>query len=131
MSPLARSTAASCARILPPRGRSSTRSAPAARATVSSAEPSEATISAAAGESSASQLVEACKDPEIPRWTAVPDPYTAADAAAWVRGDPLPTEPPGDRVSFAIAEEEDDARLLGSMSIMRLERGHSGEIGYW
>jgi RimJ/RimL family protein N-acetyltransferase len=48
-----------------------------------------------------------------------------------VRGDPLPTEPPGDRVSFAIAEREDDARLLGSMSIMRLERGHSGEIGYW
>ena len=82
-------------------------------------------------DSDASQLVEACKDPEIPRWTAVPDPYTAADAAAWVRGDPLPTEPPGDRVSFAIAEREDDARLLGSMSIMRLERGHSGEIGYW
>src|SRR5258705_13422347 len=82
-------------------------------------------------ESDVTQLVEACKDPDIPRWTAVPDPYTAEDAAAWVRGDPLPREPPGQRVSFAIADAEDRELLLGSMSIMRIERGHSGEIGYW
>ena len=80
----------------------------------------------------AAQLVEACKDPEIPRWTAVPDPYTLEDASAWVRGDPLPLEPPGDRVSFAVADAEDDAHLLlGSIGIMRIERGQSGEIGYW
>jgi RimJ/RimL family protein N-acetyltransferase len=77
------------------------------------------------------QLVEACKDPEIPRWTAAPDPYTEDDARSWVRGDPLAKEPPGDRVSFAIADGVNDDLLLGSMSIMRVERGKLGEIGYW
>ncbi|MFL5839856.1 MAG: GNAT family N-acetyltransferase [Thermoleophilaceae bacterium] len=77
------------------------------------------------------QLVEACRDAEIPRWTAVPDLYTDEDARAWVRGDPLPREPPGDRVSFAIADAENDDLLLGSISVMRVERGRFGEIGYW
>ena len=47
ISPLRRSAAAFCAATLPPRGSSSTRSAPAerARSTVASLEPSEATIS--------------------------------------------------------------------------------------
>jgi RimJ/RimL family protein N-acetyltransferase len=82
-------------------------------------------------EPDAPQLVEACRDPEIGRWTAAPSPYTEQDAAAWVRGDPLPDEPPGDRVAFAVAEADDPDRLLGSASILRVERGHSGEIGYW
>jgi [ribosomal protein S5]-alanine N-acetyltransferase len=77
------------------------------------------------------QLVEACKDPEIPLWTAVPDPYTTADANAWVRGDVLPGEPSGDRVSFAVAEPDNDERLLAAMSIQRIFRGRTGEIGYW
>jgi RimJ/RimL family protein N-acetyltransferase len=34
-------------------------------------------------------------------------------------------------VSFAVADAEDDALMLGSMSIMHVERGHGGEIGYW
>src|SRR4051812_25550169 len=77
------------------------------------------------------QMVEACKDPEIPLWTAVPDPYTEEDARAWVRGELTAGEPPGDRVSFAVAEPADDARLLAAMSIQRIFRGSSGEIGYW
>ena len=77
------------------------------------------------------QLVEACKDPDIPRWTAAPEPYTRADAAAWVRGDPLPVEPCGDRVSFCVADARAPDRLLGSMSLIRMERGRAGEIGYW
>ncbi len=82
-------------------------------------------------EGDVAQLVEACKDPEIPKWTAAPDPYTTADAEAWVRGDPLPVEPWGDRVSFCVADATDPVVLLGSMSIMRIERGYGGEIGYW
>jgi RimJ/RimL family protein N-acetyltransferase len=77
------------------------------------------------------QLVEACRDPEIPRWTAVQDPYTEADARAWVRGELAAGEPPGDRVSFAVADVEDDTRLLAAMSIQRIFRGRTGEIGYW
>lgn len=77
------------------------------------------------------QMVEACRDPEIPLWTAVPDPYTEADAQAWVRGELAAGEPPGDRVSFAVAGPEDDVQLLAAMSIQRIFRGASGEIGYW
>ena len=82
-------------------------------------------------ETDVEQLVEACKDPEIPRWTAAPSPYTRADAESWVRGDPLPDEPWGDRVSFCVADADRPELLLGSMSIIRVERGISGEIGYW
>lgn len=82
-------------------------------------------------EADAAQMVEACQDPEIPLWTAVPDPYTEADALSWVRGEPVAGEPPGDRVSFAVAEPDDDARLLAAMSIQRIFRGAAGEIGYW
>jgi RimJ/RimL family protein N-acetyltransferase len=77
------------------------------------------------------QMVEACRDPEIPLWTAVGDPYTDEDARAWVRGEIASGEPPGDRVSFAVAEPDDDARLLAAMSIQRIYRGKTGEIGYW
>jgi RimJ/RimL family protein N-acetyltransferase len=77
------------------------------------------------------QLVEACKDPEIPKWTAAPDPYTVEDAEAWVEGGPLPIEPPGDRVSFCLADAEQPELLLGSMSLLRIERGRVAEIGYW
>ena len=82
-------------------------------------------------ESDVPLLVEACRDPEIPRWTATPDPYTEDDARSWVAGEPLPVEPQGDRVSFAVADRVDQDLLLGSMSIQRLQRGYLGEIGYW
>jgi RimJ/RimL family protein N-acetyltransferase len=77
------------------------------------------------------QMVEACKDEEIARWTAAPYPYTEADAQAWVRGELVNGEPPGDRVSFAVAEPNDEPRLLAAMSIQRIFRGKTGEIGYW
>src|SRR3954454_16492767 len=77
------------------------------------------------------QMVEACKDPEIPLWTAVQDPYTAEHASAWVRGEIPAGEPPGDRVSFAVAEPDDDERLLAAMSVQRIFRGGNAEIGYW
>ena len=77
------------------------------------------------------QLVEACRDPDIPKWTAAPEPYGRADAQAWVRGDPLRDEPWGDRVSFCVADALETDLLLGSMSLVRMARGGSGEIGYW
>jgi RimJ/RimL family protein N-acetyltransferase len=82
-------------------------------------------------ESDVPQMVEACQDPEIPKWVAAPDPYTEADARAWVRGEPVAGEPPGDRVAFAVSDTDDDSRLLASMSIQRIFRGRTGEIGYW
>ena len=82
-------------------------------------------------ESDVPQLIEACRDPEIPKWTAAPDNYDERAAIAWVRGVPLAVEPPGDRVSFCMADANEPERLLGSMSLLRVTRGGSGEIGYW
>src|SRR4051794_24517762 len=76
-------------------------------------------------------MVEACKDPEIPKWTAVQDPYTEEDARAWVRGEIAAGEPRGARVSFAAADAEDPQRLLAATSIQRIFRGQNAEIGYW
>src|SRR4051794_41298511 len=62
-------------------------------------------------ESDVAQMVEACKDPEIPKWTAVQDPYTEEEARAWVRGEIAAGEPPGGRGSFAAAAAEEPPRL--------------------
>ena len=77
------------------------------------------------------QLVEACRDPEIPKWTAVPEDYSQADAEAWVRGHPLDPEPWGDRVSFCMADAAEPSRLLGSMSVLHVVPAGGAEIGYW
>jgi RimJ/RimL family protein N-acetyltransferase len=68
-------------------------------------------------------LVAACQDPEIPRWTRVPSPYTEEHARGW-----LASEIEGVRL-FAVNGED---RLLGSVSLMEVDlaRGYA-EIGYW
>ncbi|MCC3770966.1 GNAT family N-acetyltransferase [Streptomyces sp. UNOC14_S4] len=81
----------------------------------------------------------ACQDPDIPRWTSVPSPYTREDArtfleevcpAGW-RGDTMYTwgvftRPEG---------HEDRAELLvGSMCLVRLALqppARQAELGYW
>jgi RimJ/RimL family protein N-acetyltransferase len=68
-------------------------------------------------------LVAACQDPEIPRWTQVPSPYTEEHAREF-----LESEPEGVRVFVVDAED----RLLASISLLELdtEAGYA-EIGYW
>jgi RimJ/RimL family protein N-acetyltransferase len=75
-------------------------------------------------------LTAACQDPEIPRWTFVPSPYTRAHAEAFlVRS--AEEEAAGKSVNL-LAVDADEDRLLGSFSLMELdlEPGY-GEIGYW
>jgi RimJ/RimL family protein N-acetyltransferase len=77
----------------------------------------------------ADALAAACQDPEIPRWTMVPSPYTRADALAFLsRADQEAAA--GDSVGLLAVDP--DGRLLGSLSLMDLrhEPGY-GEIGYW
>ncbi len=78
------------------------------------------------------ELVEACQDPEIPRWTAVPQPYGETDARAYLlhRYDVLAA---GTMAPFAIVSGESSAgRLVGSISLMRLSwPDRRGEVGYW
>lgn len=74
-------------------------------------------------------VAEACRDPEIARWTAVPENYTEADARAFLlyRYDALLD---GSTAPFAIVSAQD--QLLGSIALMRIVWEHRrGEAGYW
>lgn len=70
-------------------------------------------------------LVEACKDPEIPRWIPViPRPYTEADALAFVRGEARPEI----EHSFAIAVDDE---LVGAIGMSLNSFNYRGHVGYW
>jgi RimJ/RimL family protein N-acetyltransferase len=76
-------------------------------------------------------LVEACQDPEIPRWTRVPQPYGETDARAYMLHRYGAIEA-GEMAPFAIVEAADENRLIGSISLMRFDHHHArGEVGYW
>jgi [ribosomal protein S5]-alanine N-acetyltransferase len=76
------------------------------------------------------EIVEAVQDPEIPRWTRVPDPYGENEARQWQRmattglraGTDLP----------ALIVDVDDGRLLGAVGLHNLdpETGRCS-AGYW
>jgi RimJ/RimL family protein N-acetyltransferase len=76
-------------------------------------------------------LVTACQDPEIARWTRVPEHYREADARAFLlqRYDAIRD---GTLAPFAIVAAPEGNDLLGSISLMRLAWEHArGEVGYW
>jgi RimJ/RimL family protein N-acetyltransferase len=74
-------------------------------------------------------LVEICQDPEIPRWTLTPSPYTASDARAWL-GRIAEAQATGNHVTFAIVDAG-EGRLLGTAGLMAIDWALScAEIGY-
>jgi RimJ/RimL family protein N-acetyltransferase len=80
-------------------------------------------------DSDVAAVTAACQDPEIARWTRVPENYSESDARAFLlyRYDSLLA---GTTAPFAITSPDD--RLLGSVSLLRLEWRHlRGEVGYW
>ncbi|MER7990169.1 GNAT family protein [Streptomyces noursei] len=76
----------------------------------------------------------ACQDPDIPRWTAVPSPYGLADAERFVGA----IAPDGWRddtgYTFAVVARA-DGTLVGSMALLRLDQlrttERQAELGYW
>jgi RimJ/RimL family protein N-acetyltransferase len=66
-------------------------------------------------------IVAACQDPEIPRWTSVPAPYTESDAIAWLDS--------SEEESFAVVDRSSGV-LLGSVGVRFLGDGIA-EVGYW
>jgi RimJ/RimL family protein N-acetyltransferase len=77
------------------------------------------------------QIVVACRDPEIARWTRVPERYGETDARAFLLARPDAIQA-GATAPFAIVSADDDGRLLGSVSLMRFAWEHArGEVGYW
>jgi RimJ/RimL family protein N-acetyltransferase len=66
-------------------------------------------------------IVAACQDPEIPRWTRVPAPYTEADARHFL------ADPPD--TAFAVVDRS-SGELLGAIGARPEDDGRV-EIGYW
>jgi RimJ/RimL family protein N-acetyltransferase len=64
-------------------------------------------------------ITAACQDPEIPRWTSVPSPYTEEDARRFVRG-------LQDVYAFAVVDTATD----GSVGFGLEADGRAG-FGYW
>jgi RimJ/RimL family protein N-acetyltransferase len=75
------------------------------------------------GEDDVPALVEALQDPQIPRWTRVPSPYTERDAREFLAGRAVP------EASFAVVDAT-DGRLLGAIGLRRAGR-RGGQAGYW
>jgi RimJ/RimL family protein N-acetyltransferase len=76
------------------------------------------------------ELVEACQDREIVRWTRVPAAYGEADARNYLRQRYDATFA-GLTAPFAIVHAA-SGQLLGSISLMRFAWEHArGEVGYW
>jgi RimJ/RimL family protein N-acetyltransferase len=74
-------------------------------------------------------ITAACQDPEIPRWTFVPSPYTRAHAQAHV-ADTAAAAAAGRALNLLIVDAGD--RLLGSAALLELDRAPGyAEIGYW
>jgi RimJ/RimL family protein N-acetyltransferase len=78
----------------------------------------------------ADALTAAVQDREIPRWTVVPSPYTRADAEEYIARS-AEAAAAGSSANL-LAVDANDGRLLGSFSVMGLDREPGyGEIGYW
>src|SRR5205814_7367359 len=75
-------------------------------------------------------ITEACQDPEIPRWTRVPSPYTRAHATDFVERSAR-TWAQGSDAAFVIIGAE-SGRLLGAIGVHRFGGEDDGpEVGYW
>jgi RimJ/RimL family protein N-acetyltransferase len=82
-------------------------------------------------ESDLPAIVQACQDPEIPRWTRVPRNYGESDARAYMlsRYDAILN---ATGAPFAIVSAADPDQLLGSISLFRFSWPNlRGEVGYW
>ena len=71
----------------------------------------------------APELVVALRDPDIPRFTRIPSPYTEADAREFLE------RRSAEETSFAIVEAP-DAALLGGIGLRDVGEAR-GELGYW
>jgi RimJ/RimL family protein N-acetyltransferase len=75
-------------------------------------------------------LVEACQDPEIPRWTAVPTPYGEHDAREYLARAEIDRRS-GRELGLAVVDTGDGA-LLGSCGLARFDwQDRKVEVGYW
>ncbi|WP_405582240.1 GNAT family N-acetyltransferase [Streptomyces sp. NBC_01190] len=86
------------------------------------------------GPADADAVYAACQDPEIPRWTSVPSPYTREHAADFVGRAVVEGWRDGTLYNFG-AFTRDTGTLVGSIGLVRLgllaTPDHQAELGYW
>lgn len=76
-------------------------------------------------------IVDACQDPDIVRWTRVPEQYGEVNARMYLMQRYDSTHA-GATAPYAIVDADDDERLFGSISLMRIAWEHArAEVGYW
>ena len=74
-------------------------------------------------------IVAACSDPEIPRWTRVPSPYTPEDARSFLAIARADAEV---GLGMALAVTDAAGTFAGTLGLMEVDRERgAGEIGYW
>ncbi len=75
-------------------------------------------------------MTAACRDPEIARWTMVPDDYREADARAFIAGRDAARRA-GEALDAAVVDAVDGG-LLGAVALTALDWRHErAEVGYW
>ena len=79
------------------------------------------------GPSDIPAIVAACQDPEIPRWTRVPDPFGEEDAREWLATH-QPKMKAGEGLPLAVVAPAGE--VLGAIELHIHRRGVAG-IGYW
>ncbi|MBV9022355.1 MAG: GNAT family N-acetyltransferase [Streptomycetaceae bacterium] len=78
-------------------------------------------------------VYEACQDPDIPRWTTVPSPYTHRDATEWIERTASAGWHEDTAYNFGVFTKE-GGLLVGAMGLVRLkldEPERMAELGYW
>jgi RimJ/RimL family protein N-acetyltransferase len=78
--------------------------------------------------SDAPQILAACQDPRIQQYIPIPRPYAAADADAYIERTERQWST-GEKAAFAIADVNDEAIVLGAVSLAVVER--AGNAAYW
>jgi RimJ/RimL family protein N-acetyltransferase len=81
-------------------------------------------------EADAGWIAESVADPEIPRWTRIPSPYTKDDAFAWIALAESMLRA-GSAYHLVIADAERDAPLGSAGLEVHNDPPPHGEIGYW
>jgi len=78
----------------------------------------------------APRVVEACTDPETRRWLGMlPDPYTLADAEAFLEGQEE-LHAAGKAVVWSVADAATGV-LVGALNLFDVRPGVDAELGYW
>lgn len=83
--------------------------------------PSEADVDA---------LAELADDPEVARWTFVPEPYLPSDATAFVRQSRMKIRT--EEAYPMVIERLDGEALVGTLALDRVDRwARRADVGYW